>query len=103
MAAIEDGYVIGLGGRFYEVCTDQLGQRLWINSDDGSAVARFNTRAGVDLHTTLSAQMEGVSECLWCAHEQPDYRTWQTFIVRVKEHFGITLSIDAIDVGLLRL
>ena len=91
----------GHDNRLYEVCSDSIGSRIWINADDGSAVARFNVRAGVDLHNTASDQMNGAPECLWCTHGQPDYRTWQAFILAVREHFGVLLSIDAIDVGLL--
>lgn len=51
-----DNYMSGKDGRTYEICSDQLGRRLWINADDGSAVGRFNTATGVDLHNTISDQ-----------------------------------------------
>lgn len=88
-------------GRQYEICLDALGRRLWINADDGSAIARFNTATGVDVHNTASDQIAGAPECLWCTHGRPDYQTWQGFVESVNEHFGVLLSIDAIDVGLL--
>lgn len=93
--------VKGKDGRFYEICVDELGKRVWINADDGSSVARFNTSMGVDIHNTVTAQMAGAPECLWCTHERPDYKTWKCFTLKVKELFGLSLSIDAIDVGLL--
>lgn len=95
----DNGYVQGKDGRSYEICTDQLGKRVWINADDGSAVARFNTATGVDIHNTARDQLAGAPECLWCTHSKPDYRTWQEFVKKVNSLFGIELSIDTIDVG----
>lgn len=96
------GYVQGKDGRSYEICTDQLGRRIWINADDGSAVARFNTATGVDIHNTARDQLAGAPECLWCTHGKPDYRTWQEFVKKVNSLFGLELSSDTIDVDLLR-
>lgn len=101
MIETEDGFLSEKDGRLYEICTDPLGTRLWINADDGSAVARFNTTSGVDVHNTVTDQLNGAPECLWCTHGKPDYRTWQDFIAKVRDQFGLTISVDAIDVGLL--
>jgi len=95
------GYTTGKDDRLYEVCSDTLGRRVWINSDDGSAVARFNTSTGVDVHNSASDQMAGAPECLWCTHGKPDYKTWLGFIEAVSQHFGLQLSINDIDIGLL--
>jgi hypothetical protein len=97
----ELGLLKGKGGALFEICTDELGHRVWINSEDGSSVARFNTSTGVDVHNTVTDQLAGASECLWCTHGKPDHKIWCEFILAVKEHFGIVLSIDHIDVGLL--
>ena len=96
-----DGYVVGKDGRFYEICLDQRRDRLWINADDGSAIARFNTRSGVDVHNTVSEQMNGAPECLWCTHGKPDLSTWQDFIKAVEDNFGIKVPDDAIDTSKL--
>jgi len=95
------GYTTGRDGVLYEICTDELGRRLWINSEDGSAVARFNTQTGVDVHNTVTDQLAGEPECLWCTHGKPDHKTWQKFIQKVKELFGLTLPSDAIEVRFL--
>jgi hypothetical protein len=97
------GLTKGKDDKFFEICYDEFGKRIWINADDGSAVARFNTETGVDIHNTVTDQLAGYSECLWCTHGKPDYVTWRKFILEVEKHFGLKLSIDAIDVGLLAI
>lgn len=96
-----DQVIRGTDGRLYELCFDSLGRCLWINAEDGSSVARFNTTTGVDLHNTVTDQLKGAPECLWCTHGKPDYATWSEFVLQVRERSGLDLSIDAIDVGLL--
>jgi hypothetical protein len=95
------GLTKGKDNKFFEICSDEFGKRIWINADDGSAVARFNISSGVDIHNTVTDQLAGASECLWCTHGKPDYVTWCKFILEVEKHFGLKLSIDSIDVGLL--
>jgi len=101
-ADLGDGYACGKDGRVYEIIMDDTGKRLWINADDGSAVARFNTKSGVDIHNTASDQLNGAPECLWCTHGQPDYNTWLNFVAVVQEQFGLRLPINSINVQLLR-
>ncbi|MFA0809335.1 hypothetical protein [Microbulbifer epialgicus] len=101
MSNSNHGYTTGHNGHQYEILFDSLRRRLWINADDGSAVARFNTATGVDIHNTASDQMAGAPECLWCTHGKPDYKTWQEFIKFVRHQFGIKLFVDDIDVSLL--
>lgn len=96
-----DGLVVGKDGRLYELCLDHRRDRLWINADDGSAIARFNTRSGVDVHNTASEQIKGAPECLWCTHEKPDISTWQGFIKAMEDNFGIKVPHDAIDISKL--
>ena len=95
------GCVTGKDARLYEICSDEQGKRLWINADDGSAVARFNTSTGVDVNNTATDQMAGLPECLWRTHGKQDYQAWISFVREIKSHFGLQLSVDAIDVGLL--
>lgn len=101
MRLSSDSYATGKDGRNYEMLSDQFGRRFWINADDGSAVARFNTSTGVDLHNTATAQMEGAPECLWCTHGKPDLKTWIEFIKQVKVTYGVHVPEDAIDIRLL--
>ncbi|UUA75151.1 hypothetical protein [Cellvibrio sp. QJXJ] len=93
-----NGEVVGIDGRLFEVCSDGLGCRIWINADDGSAVARFNTRTGVDVHNTVTDQLRGAHECLWCTHGKPDRETWNQFVVKIDELFGIRFAIDAVKI-----
>lgn len=101
IAADMDDFLVGKDGRFYELCLDTRRDRLWINADDGSAVARFNTRSGIDVHNTASDQIKGAPECLWCTHEKPNLSAWQGFIKAVEDNFGIKVPDDAIDVSKL--
>lgn len=91
--------LVGHEEREYELHFDALRRRLWLNADDGSAVARFNVLTGVDLHTTASEQYAGAPECLWCTHEKPDRAVWVKFIDAVKHRYGVNLSEDMIDVA----
>jgi len=96
------GFTVGKGGKLYEVCRDSFGRRLWINASDGSAVARFNVSTGVDVHNTVTDQMLGSPECLWCTHDVPDYATWRDFVLVVKEQFGIEILDTDIVLSELR-
>lgn len=94
--------VAGKDGKQYQLLVNSTGSRLWLNADDGSSVARFNTKSGVDVHNTASEQIEGAPECLWCTHEQPDYETWLGFVFAVKTHYGVTLRNEDINIELLK-
>lgn len=90
------GYVKGKDGGLYEVCVDPSGKRVWINYEDGSSVARFNTTTGVDIHNSVTDQLDGKPQCLWCTHGKPTYQTWLSFIEKVSELYGLVIPVDAI-------
>lgn len=99
--AVDPGYVVGKDGGLYEVIVDSKGKRVWINFQDGSSVARFNTETGVDIHNSITSQLEGLPQCLWCTHIKPCYETWIDFIAKVNELYGIKIDVNAIDLTLL--
>lgn len=72
------------------------GRRLWINSADGSCIARFDKRFGLDVHRTATAQMEGAPECLRCTHGPAGQEEWDLFRAQVLEHYGIEVPESAI-------
>lgn len=88
-------------GDLFQVEVDALGSRVWVNAEDGSSIARFNTKMGIDIHNTATAQMSGEPECLWCTHQPPTYKDWTNFLMKIKDIYGVLISVDAIDVGLL--
>jgi hypothetical protein len=94
------GYIFGKNEQLYELILDDSRKRLWLNASDGSAVARFNV-TGVDIHNTVTDQLAGSSECLWCTHGKPNLNTWLSFIKAVKQHFGITILVNSINTDLL--
>lgn len=86
----------------YQVLVEPNRRRLWVNASDGSAVARFNVRFGIDIHNSATDQLNGAPECLYCTHEQPSLADWDEFRARVKLLYGVVLAQDDIDVTLLR-
>lgn len=73
------------------------GNTVWIHSpNDGSTVGRFSTKFGMDVHTTVSEQLQGVGQCLCCTHEPPTVIEWRHFVRLMREHHGITVPFDLI-------
>lgn len=70
----------------HEISTD--GITVWINGESG-LIARFGVR-GIDIHRPASEQHSG--ECLYCTHEESTARDWDTFVLKVYEHFGIRVG-----------
>ena len=51
-----------------QVQVSQDGQTVWVHSADGSTVGRFSKRFGLDVHRTVTEQLQGASQCLHCTH-----------------------------------
>jgi hypothetical protein len=64
------------------------GQTVWVNASDGSCVARFGVM-GIDIHTSISAQMSGASQCLDCTHGKTSLKDWRTFQVGMRRHYSV--------------
>jgi hypothetical protein len=82
----------------YEIQFDDLNRRVWIHGPDGSTVARFDTRFGMDVHNSVSKQMEGAPQCLYCTHGQASREDWLDFREKVREHFGVEVPVDAVAI-----
>ena len=74
------------------------GGTVWVHGEDGSTVGRFAKRFGMDVHTTVTEQLGGASQCLHCTHEKPNHSDWVTFCKLMQEHYGI-----AVDQTLLQI
>ncbi|MCQ8279836.1 hypothetical protein NFI95_15435 [Acetobacteraceae bacterium KSS8] len=72
---------------------DSDGKTVWVHASDGSCVGRFS-RFGIDLHTTITEQMNGASECLDCTHEKPGLVEWRRFQRGTLDHYGIMVADD---------
>ena len=74
------------------------GRTVWVHASDGSTVGRFSTVFGMDVHTTITQQMAGASQCLHCTHSKPSQADWQMFCDLVHQHHGILVDRTLISV-----
>lgn len=81
---------------FYELQLSATRDRVWLHCSDGSTVARFG-RQGIDLHNSVSEQMEGASQCRLCTHGATTAEDWEVFRARCLEWWGVDIPADAID------
>ena len=73
------------------------GNTAWIHSpNDGATVGRFSKKFGMDVHTTVTEQLQGVGQCLCCTHEPPTVIEWGHFVRLMREHHGIAVPADLI-------
>ena len=70
---------------------------VWVHGPDGSTVGRFSKVFGMDVHTTLSEQLEGAGQCLHCTHERPDRAEWDMFCGLMLKHYGIQVEPTALS------
>ena len=73
------------------------GGTVWVHASDGSTVGRFSKVFGMDVHTTVTAQLAGAGQCLRCTHEKPGPKEWHEFCALMEEHYGI--AVDATLMG----
>lgn len=74
------------------------GKTVWIHSpNDGSTVGRFSKMFGMDVHTTVTEQLQGAGQCLCCTHEPPTVIEWDHFVRLMYEHHGIVVPTDLIQ------
>lgn len=80
-----------------EVIASSNGETLWVNHLDGSCIARFSKRFGIDVHNTATDQIfHGKSECRYCTHGEAGKDDWQVFRSKVFEFYGIEIKEDLI-------
>lgn len=87
-------------GIFYEVEWALNKNTVWIHASDGSTVGRFS-KMGIDLHNTVSEQMNGAPECRLCTHSQATIADWNLFREKAKEWWNVNIPDDAFDKSLL--
>jgi len=84
----------------YELQLADNRNAVWIHASDGSTVGRFGVK-GVDLHTTVTEQLNGASQCRLCTHGEATIEDWQLFRDKALEWWGVEVPEDAFDVKLL--
>lgn len=86
--------------KYYQIQYSENREKLWVHCSDGSTVARFDTRFGMDIHNTVTDQLNGKPQCLYCTHEKPLQEDFNTFCDKVKTLFGVEIDktkIESID------
>lgn len=84
----------------YEVQTSETKHALWVHASDGSTVGRFG-KMGIDIHNTVTEQLNGKPECRLCTHGYATIEEWDLFREKALEYWGVKIEVDAIDVKLL--
>ncbi|MDL5034439.1 hypothetical protein QRD43_21225 [Pelomonas sp. APW6] len=69
---------------------------VWVHANDGSTVGRFSKVFGMDVHTTVTEQLAGASQCLRCTHGAPGQADWVEFCDLMQTHYGITVERSAL-------
>lgn len=70
---------------------------VWVHAHDGSTVGRFSLRFGIDVHTTITQQLQGASQCLHCTHSAPTHDDWLLFCDLMRKHHGIAVPREILD------
>lgn len=73
------------------------GGTVWVHSADGSCIGRFSKKFGIDVHTSVSAQMAGEGQCLHCTHEPAGQAAWSDFRAQIKTHYRIDIPDDLVS------
>ena len=69
------------------------GRTVWVHALDGSTVGRFSKVFGMDVHTTITAQLEeNEPQCLHCTHTKPQREDWLKFCQLMKQHYNIQVD-----------
>lgn len=70
---------------------------VWVHAVDGSTVGRFSKVFGMDVHTTVTQQLQGVGQCLRCTHGTPGQAEWDEFCELMLVHYGIAVDRTAVS------
>lgn len=80
-----------------QVSNDQ--NTVWVHSDDGSTVGRFSKTFGMDVHTSVTDQLNGAAQCLRCTHEPAGEPQWLEFCELMQQHHGIKVDPAVLSFG----
>lgn len=81
----------------YSIDVSSLGDTVWVTAHDGSCVGRFSKRFGIDVHRTVTEQLDGAEQCLHCTHASAGAIEWSAFREEIAKHYGIEVPADAIS------
>lgn len=84
----------------YELQISEQRDAVWIHASDGSTVGRFG-KLGVDLHNTVTEQLDGKPQCRLCTHGRPSQADWQLFREKAIEWWNVNVPHEAFAEKLL--
>jgi len=71
------------------------GRTVWVHGLDGSTVGRFSRVFGMDVHTTITDQLEhGAGQCLHCTHVAPNLDDWIMFCKLMEQHYQVKIPVE---------
>lgn len=82
---------------FYQIQYDYNRKVVWIHCSDGSTVGRFNKYTGIDIHHSMSEQIEGKPQCKLCTHVKPSKEDWLFFVEKAKELWNVDIDKNHIE------
>lgn len=80
----------------YKVQVSHSCDAVWVHASDGSTVGRFG-KMGIDIHTSVTEQMNGASQCDLCTHGRVTAHDWDTFRREALTRWGVAIPDDAFD------
>lgn len=80
----------------YDIQLSGSGDTVWVTAADGSCIGRFSKRFGIDVHTAVTDQMAGKSQCLFCTHTPSVQADWDIFREQVLQHHSIEVPAQLI-------
>jgi hypothetical protein len=81
----------------YEVQYSENKEKLWVHCSTGETVGRFDTRFGMDIHTTIEEQNAGSGQCLHCTHGKSNPEDFDLFCKKAKELWGVEIDRSKIQ------
>ncbi len=82
----------------YEIQYSVNKEKLWVHCSTGETVGRFDTRFGMDIHTSIDEQLSGANQCLHCTHEKPTKDDFDLFCEKAKELWGVEVDETMINI-----
>ncbi len=80
----------------YALDVSLSGDTVWVTAHDGSCVGRFSKRFGIDVHRTVTEQLDGAQQCLFCTHGLAGENEWQAFRDAMYRHYSIDVPPETI-------
>ena len=76
----------------FEVQYSDSNDRVWVHSSLGETVGRFDVRFGMDIHRSVTEQMNGSPQCLHCTHTSPSKDDRDFFIRYAETHWKVQID-----------